>query len=273
MELEGRVAVITGGASGIGRGTALAMARRGACVVIADVNERRLEEARREIAALGVRALAVRCDVARDADLERLAATVLAKLGRVDVLMNNAGVVLRGALEQISTADWEWQLGINVLGVVRGIRAFLPQMIERGSGHIVNTGSFCGLVAPTGEGAPYIASKFAVVGLTEALALYARPYGIGVSLLCPGSVDTNLHETGRTIGMSPERQVAETALAAAVQGGGLMTPDEIGELVVDAVRRNRFFILADPCHQPILERRARDFNAFLEARLAGPPLP
>jgi NAD(P)-dependent dehydrogenase (short-subunit alcohol dehydrogenase family) len=128
-------------------------------------------------------------------------------------------VVLRGALEEIDLKDWEWCFGINVLGVVRGMRAFLPRMIERRHGYIVNTGSVSGLVALTGEGAPYIASKFAIVGLTEALALYARPLGIGVSLLCPGGVRTNLAETGRSVGMNPERQRSETRQAQAVQGG------------------------------------------------------
>jgi NAD(P)-dependent dehydrogenase (short-subunit alcohol dehydrogenase family) len=245
------------------------MARAGADIVLADVNDRRLDEARAEIEALGRRALAVHCNVSRDEDVERLAQVALAELGRVDILMNNAGVVLRGALERIALADWEWCFGINALGVVRGIRGFLPHMLERGSGYIVNTASIAGLFALTGEGAPYIASKFAVVGLSEALALYARPKGIGVSVLCPGRVDTNLHETGRTIGMTPESGAAETAVAAALQGNTLMTPDQIGEIVVEAVRQERFFILADPYHQEIIARRAQDLNAFIEARLAG----
>ena len=243
------------------------MARHGADVVLADINDRRLAETRAAIAALGRRAVAVHCDVSRDADVERLAGTALAEMGRVDILMNNAGVVLRGALEQIAPADWEWCFGTNVLGVVRGIRAFLPHMLEQGSGHIVNTASIAGLLALTGEGAPYIASKFAVVGLSEALALYARPRGIGVSVLCPGSVETNLHETGRTIGLTPERAAAETAAAAAVHSVP-MTPDQIGQIVVDAVRRGRFLILPDAGHRPILAERARDLDAFLEARLA-----
>jgi NAD(P)-dependent dehydrogenase (short-subunit alcohol dehydrogenase family) len=209
----------------------------------------------------------VKCDVSSDADVEHLAEAVVHWGGPADILMNNAGVVLRGALEQIPMADWEWIFGINLFGVVRGIRAFLPAMIERRSGHIINTGSVCGLLAPTGEGAPYIASKFAVVGLSEALALYARPRGIGVSVLCPGSVDTNLAETGRSIGMTPEREVAETAVAAGVQGNRVMSPDEVGQAVVAAVRGNQFFVLPDSFHQPLLEQRARDPNAFLESRL------
>lgn len=268
MEFEGRVAVITGGASGIGRGTALAMARAGAAIVLADLNDQRLEETQAEIRAIGQRVLTVHCDVSRDEDVERLAQRALAEMGRVDILMNNAGVVLRGALEQIALADWEWAFGINVFGVVRGMNTFLPHMIQRGSGYIINTGSVSGLVALTGEGAPYIATKFAVVGLSEALALYARAFGIGVSVLCPASVDTNLGETGRSIGMTPEREIAETAIAATLQGNRELTPAEVGESVVEAVRENRFFILPDPEQQETILRRAQDLNAFLEGRLS-----
>ena len=271
MQLEGKVAVITGGASGIGKGTALAMARLGVNVVIADVNDRRLEETRAEVAALGSRVLTVHCDVAKEADIQHLAQVARLEMGPVDILMNNAGVVLRGALEQISMADWEWSFGINVLGVIHGIRVFLPQMIARGSGYIINTASIAGLVALTGEGAPYIASKFAVVGLSEALAMYARPKGIGVSVLCPGGVETNLHETERVVGMTPESEAAEAALAG-VFHSVLMTPEQIGEVVVDAVRQNRFFILPDSRQQAVILKRAQDMNAFLETRLSGYPV-
>jgi NAD(P)-dependent dehydrogenase (short-subunit alcohol dehydrogenase family) len=267
VRLSGKVAVITGGASGIGRATARAFVRRGMAVVLADVNDNRLAEAHAELTALGGRCLAVRCDVARDDDVHDLARQAVTVMGRVDLLMNNAGVVLRGALEELTLTDWQWQMEINVFGVIRGIQAFLPRMLEQGSGYIVNTGSVAGLLALTGEGAPYIASKFAVVGLSEALALYARPRGIGVSVVCPGSVDTNLAETGRSVGMTPERQAAETAVAVAVQGNRLMQPDEVGEAVAQGVEADQFLILPDPYHLPLLERRARDMNAYVEDRL------
>jgi NAD(P)-dependent dehydrogenase (short-subunit alcohol dehydrogenase family) len=269
VNLFGEVAVITGGASGIGRGTALAMARRGADIVLADVNDARLADVHDEIAALGRRVLAIHCDVARDDDLELLARQAEAQLGPVGLVMNNAGVVLRGALEQIDLADWQWCFGINVFGVIRGIHAFLPRMIEQRHGYIVNTGSMAGLVPLTGEGAPYIASKFAVVGLTEALALYVRPFGIGVSLLCPGGVNTNLAETGRSIAMTPARQVAETRMAQSVQGGREMQPEEIGEVVAEAVLADQFLILPDPSSAEVVQRRAQDVNAFLAQRFAS----
>jgi len=268
VNVDGEVAVVTGGASGIGRGSALALARHGADIVLADVNDRRLADVSAEIQALGRRVLALHCDVSLDRDVERLAHEAESRLGPVGLVMNNAGVVLRGALEQIDLADWRWCFGINVFGVIRGVHAFLPKMIERRHGYIVNTGSVAGLVPLTGEGAPYIASKFAVVGLTEALALYARPFGVGVSLLCPGGVNTNLAETGRSIGMTAERERSETRMAQSVQGGEEMQPEHVGELVVQAVQDERFLILPGEFHADLVRRRAQDINAFLESRFS-----
>ncbi len=268
MNVTGELPVMRGVASGIGRGTAPALARAGADIVLADSNARRLADVEREITALNRRVLAVHCDVSKDADIERLAEQAEAHLGPVGLVMNNAGVVLRGALEQVSMDDWQWCLGINLFGVIRGVNAFLPNMIKRRHGYIVNTGSMAGLVALTGEGAPYIASKFAVVGLTEALALYARPFGIGVSLLCPGGVATNLTETSRSIGMTAEREASETRMAQSVQGGPEQDPEHIGELVVRAVQADQFLILTDDIHMDLIRRRAHDLNAFIEERLS-----
>ena len=267
MKIDGEVAVITGGASGIGRGTALALARRGANIVLADINARRLAQVAEEIRSLGRRVLPVECDVSREGELAHVADRAEAELGQpVGVVMNNAGVVLRGALEQISAADWKWCFGINVFGVIHGIDAFLPGMIARRHGYIINTGSVAGLVALSGEGAPYIASKFAVVGLTEALALYCRPFGIGVSLLCPGGVRTNLAETARSIGMTPQRELAETRMAQTVQGGEELAPEAVGELVARAVEDETYLILPDALHAELVRRRATDLNAFLQDR-------
>jgi NAD(P)-dependent dehydrogenase (short-subunit alcohol dehydrogenase family) len=267
VNVAGEIAVITGGASGIGRGTALALARRGADVVLADVHPARLAAVSEEIRRLGRRVLAVTCDVSRDEDVVRLAEQTQAEMGPVGLVMNNAGVVLRGALEEIDLDDWRWCFGINVFGVIRGIHAFLPGMIARRKGWIVNTGSVAGLVALTGEGAPYVASKFAVVGLSEALALYCRPFGIGVTLLCPGGVNTRLAETGRSIGMTPERAASETRVAQTIQGGQELQPEDVGELVADAVRDEIFLVLPDQVHADLVRRRAADLNAFLKARL------
>lgn len=266
MNVAGEVAVITGAASGIGRASALALARRGADVVLADIHLERLAGAADEVRRLGRRALAIACDVSRDEDVARLAERAEAEMGPVGVLMNNAGVVLRGALEEISLDDWRWCFGINVFGPIRGIQAFLPRMIERHHGWIVNTASMTGFVALTGEGAPYIASKFAVVGLTEALALYCKPRGIGVTLLCPGGVRTNLAETGRSIGMTPEREVEETRMAQTIQGGTEVDPEAIGEMAANAIRDETFLVLQDAFHADLIRRRAADLNGFMASR-------
>jgi NAD(P)-dependent dehydrogenase (short-subunit alcohol dehydrogenase family) len=268
VNLAGEIAVITGGASGIGRGTALALARRGADIVLADIHTDRLAAVAEEIRQLGRRVLPVTCDVSRDEDVARLAELTQTQMGPAGLVMNNAGVVLRGALEEIDLDDWRWCFGINVFGVIRGIHAFLPGMIERRHGWIVNTGSVAGLVALTGEGAPYVASKFAVVGLSEALALYCRPLGIGVSLLCPGGVNTHLAETGRSIGMTPEREVSETRMAQTIQGGQELQPEDVGELVAEAVQDGTFLILPEEVHADLMRLRAADLNAFLNARFS-----
>ena len=259
MNLDGAVAVITGGASGIGRACALAMARRGADVVVADVNEDRMAAAVAAVAALGRRSLGVRCDVSRDGDLEGLAERAIGEMGRVDLLMNNAGVLVGGPIEQVPMADWEWIVDVNLLGPVRGVRAFLPHMLARGSGYVVNTASFAGLVAHNPLTIPYDTTKHGVVGLSAGLALYCRPRGIGVSVLCPGYVETNLSENYR--------------FSALEERGPLLMPDatvqpeDVAERVAEAVEAERFLILSQPEHARIWARRAQDVDAHIARQL------
>ena len=167
--------------------------------------------------------------------------------------MNNAGVVLRGPS---SRSRYQTGSGRSASTYSASCTAdqFLPHMM-RGSGYIINTASIAGLVALTGEGALYIASKFAIVGLSEALALYARPKGIGVSVLCPGSVDTNLDETERVIGMTRKRRGRGRAFGG-ISYSMLMTPDQIGAIVVDAVQQNQFFIMLTTRNKPVILKRA-----------------
>ncbi len=261
MNLDGRVAVITGGASGIGRACALAMAARGADVVIADINEDRIGAAVAAVEALGRRSLGVRCDVSRDEEPERLAGRAIAQMGRVDLLMSNAGVVVGGPVEQVSMDDWRWIVDVNLLGPVRGVRAFLPHMLERGSGYLVNTASFAGLVAHNPLTIPYDTTKHGVVGLSAGLALYCRPRGIGVSVLCPGYVDTNLSENYRFAGLDdPSGTVARMPDAT-------VRPEDVAERVVEAVEAERFLILSQPEHARIWARRAQDVDGHIARQL------
>jgi NAD(P)-dependent dehydrogenase (short-subunit alcohol dehydrogenase family) len=261
MELNERVAVITGGASGIGRACALAMAREGARIVIADVNEQRTAETLAEIEALGGWARGFDCDVTRDGQVERLAERVLGEVGRADLLMSNAGVVLGGPFEEIPIEDWQWILDVNLLGPVRCIRAFLPHMLQRGSGYIVNTASFAGLVAHNPLTIPYDTSKHGVVGLSAGLALYLRPKGIGVSVLCPGYVATNLAENYRFRGLE------EAGVGPARMPDSTVSPEDVAGKVVAAVQAGRFLILSQPEHAKIWARRAQDVDAHIARQL------
>ena len=260
MDWKGKVAVVTGGASGIGRACAMAFARRGCDVVVADVNAQRMASTVTEIESLGRRALAIRTDVSKDSDVEALAGDAVAEMGHVDLVMNNAGVVLGGPIEKISMSDWEWILGINLFGVIRGCRAFLPHLLERGSGHIVNTASFAGLMAHNPLTIPYDTSKFGVMGLSQGLALSLRPRGIGVSVLCPGYIQTNLGENRRMVGMEPEAGATRVA-------DRVTTVEDLAARVVEAVEGNRFLVLSQVEHLDIVVRRWQDIDTHIDKQI------
>ena len=269
MDVEGTVAVITGGASGIGRATALELARRGADIVVADFNDARIAETEAEVTALGRRYLGVHCDVAEDADVERLRDEALGEMGHVEIVMSNAGVVMLGPPEGLSMEEWDWLLQINLYGVIRTVRAFLPHLLERGSGYLVNTASVAGLYAYSWDNPAYITAKHGVVGLTEALALYLAPLGIGVSVLCPSLVATNMGDTARFGGVDDlTRWMAPMPFEEA------MDPALVGPMVADAIRDERYLILTDP--EPIRERIARhgaDPDAFVASQIESLPHP
>ena len=265
MEFKGKVAVITGGASGIGRSVALALARLGADIVVSDIDDVQLGEARQEIESVGRRALAIHCDVSKDADVDNLAAQTLSTLGKVDILMNNAGVGVRSRVEKISIKDWEWILGINLLGVIRGVHAFLPHMLKRGSGYIINTSSAAGLVASEPpsiaiEGIAYGTAKFGVVGFSEGLFGYLRPKGIMVSVLCPGMVTTNLRFHSRYVGS--DQEIADMKVEVEemfnINTPGVIESDDVAQIVVKAMKEKRFFILTHLEVQAALMSRGQD---------------
>ena len=269
MNVEGAVAVVTGGASGIGRATALELARRGADVVVGDIHEGRIEEVRVEVEGLGRRYLGVRCDVTSDADVERFRDEAIRGMGHVDIVMSNAGVAMIGPPEGLAMEDWDWILQINLYGVIRNVRAFLPHLLERGSGHIVNTASVAGLYAYSWDHPAYITAKHGVVGLTEALALYLKPLGIGVSVLCPSLVATNMGETARMGGVDDiSRWIREIPLSEPIE------PDVVGTLVADAIRDDRYLVLTDPDEiRPLIAARGADPDAFVASQIAKLPEP
>ena len=198
-DLVGKVAVVTGAASGIGRALAERSAQEGMKVVLADVEERALSAVASEMAGAGADVLAARTDVSRSADVEALAEQTVARYGAAHLLFNNAGVHGGGTVWQSTIADWRWVLGVNLWGVIHGLRAFVPIMLEQDTDcHIVNTGSTAGLMATPGWGV-YGASKAAIISVTEThqYELMMREAKIGVSVLCPGGVKTRLLEAER----------------------------------------------------------------------------
>jgi NAD(P)-dependent dehydrogenase (short-subunit alcohol dehydrogenase family) len=272
VKLEGRTAVVTGGASGIGRGTALELARRGADVVLADIHEERLDEAAAAVRDLGRRCLPVRCDVTSDADVDALARAAFAEFDRVDLLMNNAGIAVLGPSYRVEMAEWERILQVNVLGLVRGVRAFVPAMVERGSGYVVNTASIAGIWAYSWDCAPYITSKFAAYGYSEALARSLRPLGIGVSVLCPGLVHTNLGEHARFSGV-PDEHAGSWVHFPPEMAHDAVDADAVGPMVCDAVEADRFTIFTNAHDAELYTTWRADIDASLADAIAVAPIP
>ena len=254
MDVRARGAVVTGGASGIGRAMALTLARDGARVVVADVDEGGMHEVVRQIVARGGEAVALRTDVSDRAQVEALAARAFEVFGGVHVLCNNAGVVTHGGLQAATHRDWQWVLGVNLWGVIHGVEAFVPRMIaQKSGGHIVNTASMAGLIATRGLGV-YNTSKYAVVGLSETLAKDLKPYRIGVSVLCPMGVETQIRAAARN---RPEslRNAQEVAAEPVELIGRTLTPETVAEMVMAAIRDDRLYIITHDEGLPPLRRR------------------
>lgn len=238
---SGKVVLVTGAASGLGRALAIAFAREGADLLTVDVDVDGLEGTAAKVRKAGSHCLAWRVDVSNRAEMESLAEQVLSELGRLDVLVNNAGVGVGGELRNIPMDDIEWIMGINLMGEVYGTRLFLPHMIERGEGHIVNVSSLSGLVVLPFH-IPYTTTKFGITGFSEALWAEARAHGIGVTLVCPGAIKTRIMENTRLAARSEGQQQMGASWIRLLEKGG-MEPDDAAEKILRAVERKRFLLL------------------------------
>jgi NAD(P)-dependent dehydrogenase (short-subunit alcohol dehydrogenase family) len=266
-ELRNKVAVVTGAASGIGRAMAERFARAGMKLVLADVEEKPLADARDALTRAGTDTIAVLTDVSKWDQVEALARRTFEKFGTAHVVCNNAGIGAGGMTWEVPLADWEWTLGVNLWGVVHGIRAFVPKMIAQGEGHVVNTASIAGLISAPSMG-PYCASKHAVVAISECLhhdlQVAAAGAKVKVSVVCPAWVKTNIADAERnrpaalkrpTAPRSQQDQMLEGLVRNAIAGG--IPPQDVAEQVLQAIVEERFWVLTHPETKKTVERRMR----------------
>jgi NAD(P)-dependent dehydrogenase (short-subunit alcohol dehydrogenase family) len=264
MEIAGKVAVVTGGASGIGRGIGRALAARGADVVVADVDAARAAEVAAELARAGVRSIGAACDVTERASVEALADSAWTAFGRVDVLCNNAGVGTLAPVTDTPLRDAEWLFAVNVWGVIHGCQVFVPRFLAAGRpAHVLNTGSEHSVGIPFPGMGIYTATKHAVLALSDVLRRELESQGVGVSILCPGVVRTEIWNAGRS---RPERfggrQESPPEFATFLDSG--MDPDEVGRIAVAGIEAGDFFIMSHPEVRAVAEARCRDVLAAFD---------
>ena len=269
-QFDGKVAVVTGGASGIGRAMAQAFVAKGMKVVLADIEGGPLEETAQDLRAGGGDVFAVTADVSRAADVERIGEAAIDVYGALHVACNNAGVGGGGATWDVDLATWEWVLGVNLMGVVHGLRSFTPRIIDSGGGHIVNTASMAGLTSPAFM-SPYNVSKHAVVTMSESMYVELQMLHpeVGISVLCPGWVRTRIAESDRNqpaAVAAAQAAVQEATMPGGVSGDQLkgmidsfvaegLQPAAVADLVVDAIETKRFYILTHPEWQNMVRDR------------------
>jgi NAD(P)-dependent dehydrogenase (short-subunit alcohol dehydrogenase family) len=267
-----KTAFVTGGASGIGLALGRAFAEAGMNVMLADVEAGALEKALQSLSNYGNRLRGVRCDVGDADSVERAAQATFDAFGNVHVVCNNAGVAAGGGIDNISVDNWRWVVDVNLMGVVYGVRSFLPHMLaHREGGHIVNTASMAGMFNGMGF-SPYAATKFAVVAMSEGLAAQLQPHGIGVSILCPEFVRTRIGESGRNrperYGASPQLDPASPAaqvvaeIAKRLEAG--MDPGQVAARVVAAIRSGELYVFTHPNMREVADGRFAAIQAAMD---------
>ncbi len=275
--LAGKTAFITGGASGMGLAMAHSFSAAGMNVVIADIEQQALDSALTQFADRNTEVLGLNVDVTRRDAMEQAATDAEKAFGKVHVVCNNAGVAVGGAVDTMSYQDWDWVLGVNLNGVVNGVQTFLPRIKAHGEGgHIVNTASMAGHIAVPGLSV-YNTSKFAVVGLSEVMRVDLTPHNIGVSVLCPGVVRTNIFESGRN---RPDALQAATDTASLVLTSDApadaratrraellaeaLDPEAVGDMVLHAIQTDEFYIFTHPAIEEVVNVRSAEIAASFE---------
>src|SRR5262245_7374440 len=271
--LECKGAVVTGGASGIGLATARQLGRHGARLVLADVEASALTTAVEQLRGEGIDAHGVVCDVRSLDAVEAMADEAFARLGRVHVVFNNAGVAVGGPVVEMSHDDWRWIIDVDLWGPIHGVEAFLPRIVQQGEGgHLLFTASFAGLVPNIGLG-PYCVAKYGVVALAEVLARELRPHSIGASVLCPMRVGTNIGTSERNRsteygGPDASPVVPDQDEANADLAGRVLPVEEVAALTVDAVLANRLYVLPHDESRASIRRRFERIDRTFDEQAA-----
>ena len=273
-ELKGKVAAVTGAASGLGRAMALAFADEGMHVALADVAD--TSDTFAQVEKRGVSAVSMQLDVTNFRDVEAFAQLIDKDLGGAHVVCNNAGVSPLGAAWEMSPGDWQWIMGVNLWGVIHGVKSFMPRLLARNEGHVVNTASVAGIINPPGTAA-YNVTKHAVVALSETLYhdLRERQSAVGVSVLCPAYVPTGIadSERNRPAGVEPTAKTKETlareAMLRKAVASGRLSADDVARAVVQAVKEERFYVLTHPRIKGAIRARMED---ILEERAPRNPM-
>lgn len=271
-DIQGRVAFVTGGASGLGLSMARSLLQRGASVMLADLDAEGLERAVAELATDSNAVSSIVCDVADAGAIEEAAQKTVDHFGKVHIVANNAGVALGGDPGDIPLKDWRWIVDINLMGVVHGVEVFTPLIKSHGEGgHFINTASMAGHVSPGGMG-PYNATKYAVVGYSEGLKSELMPHKIGVSVLCPGWVRTKIHTTGfdrpsNTISEEDARQDPQFQEMDAVINGGL-DPDQVADWTIECVESDRLYVFTHESMKIGIDMKYAQIQADYEAIIA-----
>ena len=268
MDFKAKTALVTGSSYGIGRAAAVLLAKEGADVILAARSVDKLQSLKKEIEALGRKAVVIECDVASDESVAAMRDAALKAFKNVDVIINNAGMGLRGSLEDVGLDDWRYLINTNLMGQVRIVHAFLPHLLKRGSGYITNVSS----IQAIGYGmedlnTPYVATKAGIIGFTECISAYLRGKGIKVSLLIPGGVYTHIAGTSRFVG-SPERQAElRERDSHMTEIPGFLTAEQCAAMLLDGMKKEQYMILTPPSMADMLKAQGVDvdkLNAFVK---------
>ena len=272
FEFEGSVAVVTGAASGIGRASALAFAREGADVVVSDVNDSDGRRVAEEVESLGRKVLFVHADVASIEEVNALVDRSIDWQSRCDLFHSNAGIGMSGPPHTVPQEEWDRVLAINLHSHIWAVRRLLPHMLERGSGHLVHTSSSAGTIGFPSL-IPYVVTKFGVVGLCESLAAYLYDRGIGVSVVCPLLVNTNIFDRSWSYpeegGVDPmfDEKLGEFVRQMFKQAG--QSPEHVADEIVGAVKANRLYVFPDPSLRDMIDEKWRDPDAWVRNQSAA----